>query len=69
MIVDFNNCQEIEDGHRRFNYNKIYDVFQKEIKDKKRLMAKLRDKNGVLKHQKEQLNKKIKQYLHNKEVN
>ena len=60
---------EIEHGKKKFNFDKIFQVFQREINDKKRLMAKLKDKNGVLKHQKEKLIKTVRSYLQSKEVN
>jgi uncharacterized protein YhaN len=68
MLPDFEACLENEDGKKRFNYDKIYAVFQRELREKKRLVAKLRDKNGVLKHQKQKLLSSVKIYLYTKEV-
>ena len=68
MLREFEDCIEIEHGKKKFNFDKIYLVFQREINDKKRLMAKLKDKNGVLKHQREKLLKTVRTYLQTKEV-
>ena len=68
MVHDFEDCIETENQQKKFNYDKIYAVFQKEVHDKKRLLTKLRDKNGVLKHQKRKLLKSVHEYLQHKEV-
>ena len=68
MLREFEDCIEIEHGKRKFNFDKIYAVFQREICDKKKLLAKLKDKNGVLKHQRERLLKNVKTYMAQKEI-
>ena len=68
MLREFEDCIQIEHGKKKFNFDKIFAVFQREINDKKRLMAKLKDKNGVLKHQREKLLKTVRTYLQTKEV-
>lgn len=68
LLREFEECIEIEHGKRKFNFDKIYNVFQKEIDDKKRLMNKLKDKNGVLKHQKSKVLKNVKSYMQHKEI-
>ena len=47
MLRDFEDCIEIEHGKRKFNFDKIYAVFNKELNDKNRLLSKLKDKNKV----------------------
>ena len=68
MVHDFEACIEVENQSKKFNYDKMFIVFQKEVHDKQRLLRKLRDKNGVLKHQKRKLIKSVHEYLHHKEV-
>ena len=68
MVTDFENCVKMENETKKFDYDKIYAAFQKEVHDKKRLLSKLRDKNGVLRHQKRKLLKSIHEYLEHKEV-
>ena len=68
MVHDFEACIEVENQSKKFNYDKMFVVFQKEAHDKQRLLRKLRDKNGVLKHQKRKLIKSVHEYLHHKEV-
>ena len=68
MLREFEDCIQIEHGKKKFNFDKIFQVFQREINDKKRLMAKLKDKNGVLKHQREKLLKTVRTYMQTKEV-
>ena len=68
MLRDFEDCIEIEHGKRKFNFDKIYAVFNNELNDKNRLLSKLKDKNKVLKHQKAKLLRSVRQYMEDKEI-
>ena len=39
LLREFEDCIEIEHGRKKFNFDRIYATFQKEINDKKRLMG------------------------------
>ena len=43
MLRDFEDCIEIEHGKRKFNFDKIYAVFNNELNDKNRLLSKVRN--------------------------
>ena len=68
MLREFEDCIQLEHGKRKFNFDKIYKVFEREIQDKKKLLSKLKDKNGVLKHQRERLLRNVKEHLSLKEL-
>ena len=40
MVHDFEDCIETENQQKKFNYDKIYAVFQKEVHDKKNIDGK-----------------------------
>ena len=63
MLRDFEDCIEIEHGKRKFNFDKIYAVFNNELNDKNRLLSKLKDKNKVLKHQKAKLLRSVHTFV------
>ena len=68
MLREFEDCIQLEHGKRKFNFDKIYKVFEREIQDKKKLLSKLKDKNGVLKHQRERLLRNVKEHLSLREI-